>query len=288
MDSLYSGYAPRFLYANRYQFSSAWIYRESNVPYALLRCIIKGSAVFTVEDEAYTVRGGDVFYIPQGSSFSCKAMEDIDFISVRFIGSVQLPETDLLKTLWHIRHHYPQVEDAALVGFFEGLHLAAQSENTYRKLEIRGYLNLICAALARLSLGHAAAAAVQGQQKELEEMKRRAVASHVDDDPRIRLLVDYLTLHPEKNLSREDMCRISGVAESTLRRLFYRQMGKTIHQFMKETRMIYAARRLAFTQDAIGAIGWELGYESASYFGKTFREVFGTSPQAYRKKLSET
>ena len=78
-----------------------------------------------------------------------------------------------------------------------------------------------------------------------------------------------------------------GVSESTLRRLFKEQTGKTIHEFMNQNRMAYAAKRLLITNESISSIGYELGFESTSYFGKTFRETYGVSPQQYRKKSQE-
>ena len=80
------------------------------------------------------------------------------------------------------------------------------------------------------------------------------------------------------------MCDVS---ESTLRRLFKTYMGKTIYEFIKETRILYASHLLMTTNVPISEIGYRVGYESASYFTKTFREVFGVSPQEYRKNSRE-
>lgn len=76
------------------------------------------------------------------------------------------------------------------------------------------------------------------------------------------------------------MCDVS---ESTLRRLFKTYMGKSIYEFTKDTKMLYAAHLLTTTNISISEIGYQLGYESPSYFTKTFRDVFGISPQEYRK-----
>ena len=83
------------------------------------------------------------------------------------------------------------------------------------------------------------------------------------------------------------MCEICDVSESTLRRLFKTYMGKSIYEFTKETKVLYAAHLLMTTTVPISEIGYQLGYESPSYFTKTFREVFGVSPQGYRKSSRE-
>lgn len=65
------------------------------------------------------------------------------------------------------------------------------------------------------------------------------------------------------------------------------EASKTIYEFIKETRILYASHLLMTTNVPISEIGYRVGYESASYFTKTFREVFGVSPQEYRKNSRE-
>ena len=57
--------------------------------------------------------------------------------------------------------------------------------------------------------------------------------------------------------------------------------------FTKETKILYASHLLMTTNVPISEIGYQLGYESASYFTKIFKEVFGISPQEYRKYSRE-
>ena len=122
---------------------------------------------------------------------------------------------------------------------------------------------------------------------DMKYIRKRALASHNKTDPRIQALVDYLTLHPEINLTREQMCQMCDVSESTLRRLFKTYMGKSIYEFIKETKILYASHLLMTTNVPISEIGYRVGYESPSYFTKTFREIFGVSPQEYRKSSRE-
>lgn len=287
MDPIYSNYSPIFLYVNQYSFSEKWVYQESHVPYSLVRYICSGSATFEVNGIAHEVHKDSVFYIPQGCTLNCVAHEPLVFISVRFIGSIQLPETDMLKQLWNIGQLYDFSQHAQMKGWFQKIHVCAIKRNTYKRLETRAYLNLILAAMAERSVSEIYEEDIGYLEppsfETMDSMRHRAKASHIHNDPRIRALVDYLTLNPQKNMSREEMCKLCGVSASSLRRLFREQTGKTIHDFVKEMRMIYAAHRLVTTNDPISTIGYELGYESSSYFTKIFRETFGVSPQFYRK-----
>ena len=52
---------------------------------------------------------------------------------------------------------------------------------------------------------------------------------------------------------------------------------------LKQIRIAKAKELLRFGSDRIEEVGRQCGYESASYFGKQFREVVGCSPGEYRR-----
>lgn len=62
--SLYSAMRFNFLYVDRYVFHKGWVYPETYVPYCMLRYILKGSAVFTINGVEYQVHENQVAYIP--------------------------------------------------------------------------------------------------------------------------------------------------------------------------------------------------------------------------------
>lgn len=295
MEAIYFDYYPTFLYVDKYRFSDKWAYPPTATPYSLFRYVVSGSAVFSLGEQHYTVHAGDTFYIPQGSILSGAAInEEVCFISVRFVGSIRLQEMDMLRNLWNIPYQYTFGKEHIIGTWFEALYESAISKRNYKMLEVRGYLNLICAALARTQdKNDYYDDTVSEDRKEREALfdiasiQRRAAKSVQNSDPRITMVLDYIIAHPEENLSREMMCGIADISESTLRRLFKSQTGKTIYEFVKETKMTNAARRLLVTTEPISTISYNLGFEAPSYFGKCFKEVFGLSPQEYRKMSHE-
>ncbi len=294
MEPIFSNYSPTFLYVDKYRFPKEWVNLTAQVPFCMLRYICLGSAQFVVDGEAFTVHPGEVFYIPQGCHLYCAVLEEISFISIRFIGSIQIQDDDMLKRLWNIGRQYDFQDQPQMEQWFEQTYHSAISRAKYKRLETRGYLNLICAALARRSAQDEeqeetvrADRVMMESMNDMKYVRKRALASQNKSDPRIQALVDYLTLHPEINLTREQMCQMCDVSESTLRRLFKTYMGKTIYEFIKETKILYASHLLMTTNVPISEIGYRVGYESASYFTKTFREIFGVSPQEYRKNSRE-
>ena len=197
MKPIYSNYSPTFLYADKYRFPQEWANDAHQIPYCMVRYICSGSARFVVDGEPYTVRQDDVFYVPQGSHLYCAALEEVVFISVRFIGSIQIQDEDMLKRLWNIRQQYHFTPDSPMRDWFEKLYRSAISRSTYRRLEARGYLNLICARLAQESAMDEepeeifqAERAMMDSMDDMKYIRRRAVASQNKSDPRIQALVD--------------------------------------------------------------------------------------------------
>ena len=295
MEAIYSDYSPRFLYVDKYRFSRRWVYPTSVAPYGLIRYILSGSAVFNLNGKDYHVGPDDVFYIPQGSTFSCAAKEEIVFISIRFVDSIQSLGDDMLYELWHIptQHSFADFPDIRTRP--ERVSVRATSHHNIKMLEIRGYLNLILAFLARIVADNF------DNDETLDEDRRRMEAMYDvesirhranktmqrNNDPRITAIVDYIICHPAQRITPQQMCQMADISESTLRRLFKAKTGKTLHEFVLEIKMTNAARRLLITNESISQIADALGFESPSYFSKRFREVYGMSPQAYRNASHE-
>lgn len=295
MEAIYSDYYPIFIYVDKYRFSKNWVYPAAPVPYSLFRYVVSGTAVFSLDDTPYEVGPGDVFYIPQGSILSCAAKEEVTFISIRFIGSIQLEGADMLQMLWKIPICYNFADQPGMLGCFEHVYASALTRSTFKMLEIRGYLNLICAYLARVSKDNFNKDSTLEEDRRQTEahfdaksIRRRAEKSaRTNKDPRITIIVDTIITHPEKNFTSHELCELAGFSESTLRRLFKEQTGKTVYDFIKDTKMTNAARKLLVTNEPISSIAYELGYETPSYFSKCFKEVFGISPQEYRRTSHE-
>jgi len=296
MEAIYSNYYPNFLYVDKYRFSKKWINNPNTVPYGLLRYVLSGNAIFGINDTEYVVGPDDVFYIPQGCTLSGRAVSEVVFISVRFVGSMQYHTgEDMPKTLWDFPNLHNFRDEPQIKGYFEEIYRSALSKNNFKMLEIRGCLNLLWAALAKLSpSNYDSDESLEADRREMEasfdfqSVRNRAEKSAIQkSDPRISTLVDYIMTHPEENFTRQQLCDMAGISVSTLRRLFREQTGKTLFAFIKEIKMVNAARRLVITTDPISTIAYDLGYEGPSYFSECFKQIYGVSPQDYRKTSHE-
>lgn len=275
-----------FLYIDKYTFSNTWAYPESVIPYGILRYILQGSAVFQIDQEEIIVQQGEVVYIPEGSRLMCKALEnEFTFISIRFNLSVHLGDSDILSSYYGICPVTSCKENSEEVrGYFLEI-LRCVHENTPGKIfRIHGNLELILAFLSEQSTN-------APYQEEIppfntydpERIKQRAIQSNLKQDIRIQSVIDYIILNPTENLQPETLCHIANMSITSLRRSFKQHTGKTLGEFIKDLRMMVAARRIIITNERISSIAYELGFEDPNYFSRLFKSVFGLSPQQYRK-----
>ncbi len=69
--------------------------------------------------------------------------------------------------------------------------------------------------------------------------------------------------------------------------LFKEQTGQTLISYITELRLNYAAQLLINTDVSVIQIANEVGYDNHSFFSQKFKQRFGVTPIAYRKKALE-
>lgn len=292
-SALYSSLRFIFLYVDKYEFKSGWVFPESVTPYCMLRYIIKGNAVFEINGTSYNIHKCQVVYIPEGSMLKCYSKaEEFSFISIRFVSTLQLRGNDFLQEFFAV----PLVTDTnsgELENYFTIVYKTAYSHNPDKMFRIRGYLELIIADLVALTHN--------GDMQEIDlskaeneniamsieniyhrEMQSKERLQKIKHDPRIQIVLNYLIAHPCESFDTKKLCGLSGLSSSSLRRLFKDFTGKSPSKFTKELKMLAAARKILISDEPISLISYELGYEDPNYFSRLFRSCFGLSPQKYR------
>lgn len=114
---------------------------------------------------------------------------------------------------------------------------------------------------------------------------------------------DYLSL-PESNLAvvREfnflveahfrkkhtvaEYAELLHKSPKTLSNLFHKIGDKTPLAIIQERRLLEAKRALAYTQESISEIGYEIGFPDVQTFGRFFKRYAGCSPSEFRKQAA--
>ena len=287
-QSLYSAMRFNFLYVDKYTFHSGWFFPEDYIPYCLLRFITRGEAVFKINGEEIIVHKNEIAYIPEGAVMSCWALSDnIEFYSIRFCVTARLNNSDFLGEYFHIPTITKNAQEIVLT-YFQEIYQGATSQNPSRLFRIRGNLELILAYLTQRANAEGEAEVPSEHDvpdaHSLEAIRRRnAKTQNINRDPRIQVVVDYLTPHLNESFTIQSLSEMAQVSQTSFRRLFKAHTGKSPSDYIRELRMSSAARMLLTSDREIAEIGYQVGFSDANYFSRTFRQVFGVSPHQYRR-----
>ena len=289
-----------FLYVDYYEFKKTWVYPESYIPYSMLRYVVRGSGIFVIDGQEYEVKENQVCYIPEGCRLSCYATgNELVFFSIRFTTTVRINDKDLLTDFYQLQ---PVLEDTDQIirQRSQEIYSYAKGDSIARLFPITGNLELLIAWVVEQAQTHSERedASETGTTEALPERtpewtwdpsleascERAKKSNRIKRDFRIEMVVDYLIANPSRPFDTKYFCEMTGLSDSSLRRLFKAHTGKTPFDFMKELRMVTAARRLLVTNKRVSTIAYELGYNDQNYFARVFKSVFGISPDRYRKE----
>lgn len=97
----------------------------------------------------------------------------------------------------------------------------------------------------------------------------------------------YIETHLDQDLNVEEIARQAFTSPAQLNRVFRRELNQSIMQYVKELRVEKAKSLLKKTVLPVNTIGQYLGFQSAAYFCRIFREDTGLTPMQYRKTVLE-
>ena len=98
--------------------------------------------------------------------------------------------------------------------------------------------------------------------------------------------VEYIDKNYEKHLSIDDIASVAGFSKYHFSRLFKNYTGFTVVEHINGRRCENAKVMLENETKSISQIASECGFESCSYFAKSFEKLFGVLPSVYRKNTS--
>lgn len=94
----------------------------------------------------------------------------------------------------------------------------------------------------------------------------------------------YVHAHLNRPLGLREVARAVGLSPSRLGALFRRQMGISPARYLRRVRVNIAARLLHETTLSVREVAARTGFASLPAFSRTFRQVLGEAPTAYRHR----
>jgi AraC-like DNA-binding protein len=100
----------------------------------------------------------------------------------------------------------------------------------------------------------------------------------------VRDCCEYIDFNVEEKIGITDLARHLGYSEYYLSRLFKKEIGSSINDVIKRTKIIRAQSLLVTTEDSIQDIADRLNFCSRSFFADTFKKVTGETPADFRTR----
>jgi len=98
----------------------------------------------------------------------------------------------------------------------------------------------------------------------------------------------YIQTHLDDPLSLSSLAQTLHVSRSHLARIFRKETGMSVHEYIAIERFAEAKRLLATEAElSVTEIAFRVGYTSLSHFSRAFRGHTGQSPLAYRRSLGQ-
>lgn len=274
-----------FLYVDLYSMGKEWFYPESEIPYNMLRYIVRGEAEFFINGEKIHVKQNDIVYIPRGCKLSCRAVSaKFEFYSIRFITSFFWEDKDILEAYYGLRRiTQAQGEEK----YFEEIYKWVKTKHIVKKSFIRGYLYILITSLSvRGTPGNITTKIEEAEEYDFDKIVfRESKCNKIDS--RVSIVTDYILLHTEEKFTPEKMAHMVGLSKQRFSALFKKSTGKSPMEYVKEIKLTTAARKLLVSTDSINEIAYDIGYEDPNYFIREFKKAFGYTPNRYRIEAKE-
>lgn len=103
------------------------------------------------------------------------------------------------------------------------------------------------------------------------------------DEERMWRVKQYVFANFKDQLSIEKAAELANLSKTAFCRYFKSRTLKTFTRFINEVRVAYACQQLLNRDYSIGAVCFEAGFNSLSYFDRIFKEITGKTPQEYRQ-----
>jgi two-component system response regulator YesN len=100
----------------------------------------------------------------------------------------------------------------------------------------------------------------------------------------VQRLQEYIANHLHEDFSREDLASYVFLNEAYISRLFRKETGFSLSDYILQERMKKAAELLKGTNESVSQVAVNLGFGNFSYFARMFKRVYGVTPHEFRKK----
>lgn len=257
------------------EFLRLWHYH----PELELIYISKGEGTLYAGDFIGSFQEDDIFIMGKNvpHMFSSKRYIETQTISKAFVFHINyallnnsfsnLPEFNFLQHILKISKRgvmFREAENRKILEYLDYLELNTPSENAIMVFQLLLHLS---------------------QYKTYTSLGSLNWLNHFQiSDKRITDVIEYIMLHFKEDLTLEKAAKISGMNKSAFCRYFKKNTGKPFIGYLNEVRINYACKILSenVPSRSISEACYQSGFNSLSYFNRTFKKILGVCPSQYQ------
>jgi len=264
-----------------------WSMGERKLLDYLLVAVHTGHGIFTLENEVFEVKSGDLFWFPPGvrnsmtgdsETMHCIYLHfDLVYDSGRSCWNMIIPGGTLDLTPYRQWLH-PECPDPVMAGW-RGL------------LPTRGRYGIIVEIMRRICRLHQRQNTypweISGLMLSLldELAQAGAPAGNPRPDRRLEAAVNYLEKHfTDPDLDIRQLAHKVSVSASHLRKLFARELDTTPADYLRRRRCEWAKELLMFTELAVGDVAEAAGFGNIYHFSRAFKHTAQLTPSDFRRQ----
>lgn len=241
-----------FYYEDTYNLS-----RETFNSY-LLMYIVKGSARIFYNDFSSIVKAGDIVFMNCYNPHGYESLGDLETIWFHFDGN---------NTKWIFEELYSLYDGSIVVSNSKEVIIRINKIYKNHKDKKRISEPVQSAYIARIL------AEFFTNSNQVEDVK----PSVIDE------IVSYMDENYAKKLTLKELAKRAGLSEFYFSRLFKKETGYTIHEYLVKTRVTSAKSMLKARRMSLKEIAYECGFSNESSFSVTFKKHTGMTPGTFRK-----
>lgn len=241
----------------KYKYEDTYQLNRENYNSFLLMHVMKGSVKIEYENVSFLARMGETVLIDCHKPHSYSSMGDLDTIWFHFDGANSKALHQELSILYH----------SIIV--------------TKNSSEI---VNRIHRIYDIYKSGKKTSEAIQSAliARILGEFFQIPSKEATDKDSLIHRVTNHIEENYEQDLTIQDLSQIAGLSEYYFSRLFKKQTGYTLHEYIIKTRVINAKILLKSTNLSLREIAYQCGFTNESSFSNTFKKNTDMTPAVFR------
>lgn len=239
--------------------------------------VVQGKMYYTIDGAQYTAEEGDMAVINAGEFHSSRASHTTlcEKLVLHFATNYipVFKSLDPLITFANAglyQHIIPKefVQKTKILALFKKIETTCKREDKYKDLKL---VSLIQGLVAEINVA----------ADSLTLKKYHYISPPTATNELFQSAIDYINENLQKPLTTLDIAQYVGVSESYLHRLFKKNMGVSIHNYIQNQKMQLALSLLRKGHSA-QSVAEMIGYEYYATFFNAFKNIFGKSPNQFK------